>query len=130
MNLFKFYQTNSSWYKGAVASKPVGILWHDTAAGNPKISRYMQPLSTDENYEEMIALVGKHKYKNDLNHSESDKGVNAFIGKLADGTVATAQMGEWEKAPWGCGTKKNGIGSLNGYKIVNGDKEWLGVHWI
>lgn len=129
MNLFKFYQTNSSWYKGAVTnSKPIGILWHDTAAGNPKISRYMQPLSTDKNYKEMIELVGKHKYKNDFNHTESDKGVNAFIGQLADGSIGTAQMGEWDKAPWGCG--KGSLGSCNGYKIVNKNAEWVGQHWI
>lgn len=30
-------------------------------------------------------------------------GVNAWIGKLADGTVATVQAMPWGWKPWGCG---------------------------
>ena len=47
-----------------------GILWHSTGANNPTLKRYVQPFETDANYDEMIKLLGKNKYNNDLNHTE------------------------------------------------------------
>ncbi len=129
MNLIKCYQTNSTWYKGAkTGSKPVGVLWHDTAAGNPTLKRYVQPYETDANYDEMIALLGKNKYDNDWNHIEHEAGLNAWIGELDDGTIATIQAGDWDKHPWGCGNGNKG--SCNGYTINNGKKTWTNEHWI
>lgn len=104
-------QTNSTCYKGTQTMVPKGVLWHDTGAGNPYIHRYVQPMETDDNYEEMIALLGKNRYGNDWNHRDLQKGVNAFIGKLADGTVATVQALPWNYKPWGCGGGSKG--SLN-----------------
>lgn len=129
MNLIKCYQTHSTWYKGARAgSKPVGVLWHDTAAGNPSIKRYVQPYETDANYNEMIALLGKNKYKNDWNHIEHEAGLNAWIGLLADGSMATVQAGGWDKHPWGCGGGNKG--SCNGYIKKDGKTTWTNEHWI
>lgn len=129
MNLIKCYQTHSTWYKGARAgSKPVGVLWHDTAAGNPSIKRYVQPYETDANYNEMIALLGKNKYKNDWNHIEHEAGLNAWIGLLADGSMATVQAGGWDKHPWGCGGGNKG--SCNGYIKKDGKTTWVDQHWI
>ena len=104
-------QTNSTCYKGTQTMVPRGVLWHDTGAGNPNISRYVQPLETDDNYEEMIALLGKNRYNNDWNHKARQAGMNCFIGKLADGTVATVQTMPWNYKPWGCGGGSKG--SLN-----------------
>lgn len=104
-------QTNSTCYKGTKTMVPRGVLWHDTGAGNPNISRYVQPLETDENYKEMIALLGKNKYGNDWNHLPRQAGMNCWIGKLADGTVATVQTMPWNFKPWGCGSGSKG--SLN-----------------
>ena len=104
-------QTNSTCYKGTQTMVPKGVLWHDTGAGNPYIHRYVQPMETDDNYKEMIALLGKNRYGNDWNHRDLQKGVNAFIGKLADGTVATVQTLPWDYKPWGCGGGSKG--SLN-----------------
>jgi hypothetical protein len=67
---------------------PLGVLWHSTGANNPTIKRYVQPLKTDSNYTEMINLIGLNPYNNDWNHIERQAGLNAWIGKLADGTVA------------------------------------------
>ncbi len=126
MNLIKCYQTNSTWYKSAKAgSKPVGVLWHDTACGNPTLKRYVQPHETDANYDEMITLLGKNKYGNDWNHIDHEAGLNAWIGKLADGTIATIQAGDWDKHPWGCGS-----GNKGSYTINNGKKTWTNEHWI
>jgi hypothetical protein len=68
----------------------------------------VQPYEDDENYDELIALLGKNKYGNDWNHISVKKGVNAFIGKLADGSVATVQTMPWDYAPWGCGSGSKG----------------------
>lgn len=129
MNLIKCMFINSPWYKETKSdSKPVGILWHDTAGGNPNLKRYVQPYETDPNYDELIKLLGKNKNGNDWNHSGRRSGVNAFIGKLADGTIATAQVGEWEMCPWGCGSGSKG--SLNGYyRDANKRDTWIGRHF-
>ena len=129
MNLIKCIMTNSLWYKQTKHdSKPVGVLWHDTGAGNPNVKRYVQPMEGDANYNEMIRILGKNSNANDWNHAQVEKGVNAIIGKLANGSVGTVQTGEWEMAPWGCyyGTK----GSCNGYVKVAGKTVYQGKHWI
>lgn len=111
---------NNACYKETGRATPVGVLWHSTGANNPLISRYVQPHETDPNYSKMIALLGKNKYGNDWNHSGRRAGVHAFIGKLADGTVAAVQTLPWNYAPWGCGRGKNG--SCNG---TYGGRHWL-----
>ena len=129
MRLIKCYQTNSKWFKETFNnSRPVGILWHETAGGNPYISRYVQPLESDSNYQEMIDLLGKNKYNNDWNHIVHGAGVNVWIGKLTDGSVATVQAGEWTSCPWGCGAGPKG--SCNGYARINGKDYWQLKHWI
>lgn len=121
--------THSTWYQGAVTnSKPIGILWHDTAAGNPDLKRYVQPYETDDNYNKLLSALGYNKYGNDWNHAARNAGVNAFIGKLARGNVASVQVGEWTMAPWGCGG--GDLGSCNGYVRKNGNVDWIGQHWI
>ena len=125
MRLIKCFQKNSAWYKSAVTgSTPVGILWHDTGAGNPTIRRYVQPHETDANYAEMIKLLGKNAYGNDWNHKYTEIGLNGWIGKLADGSVASIQAGPWDMVPWGCGG--GSYGSLNGK--LNGS--YVGKHWL
>ena len=113
--------TNSTCYKKSNIGVPVGVLWHSTAANNPRISRYVQPHETDDNYDEMIKLLGKNNNKNDWNHKYVEAGVNAWIGKLADGSVSTVQSLPWNMRPWGCGKGK--YGSCNGKQ--KGDKFWI-----
>ena len=112
-------QTNSKCYKGTTTANIAGILWHSTGANNPKISRYVQPLAGSANYAQDIAKLGKNPNNNDWNHLQVSSGVNAFIGKFADGTVGTVQTMPWNYAPWGCG--KGSKGSLN---KING-KMWI-----
>ena len=101
-------QTNSTCYKQTRTMTPLGVLWHSTGANNPTIKRYVQPLKTDSNYTEMINLIGLNPYNNDWNHIERQAGLNAWIGKLADGTVATVQSMPWNYRPWGCGSGSKG----------------------
>lgn len=105
-------QTQSKCYKGTRPMTVRGVLWHSTGANNPNLSRYVQPSDGAVDKLQMIALIGKNQYGNDINHNtERNMGVNAWIGKLADGTVATVQAMPWEFAPWGCGN--GGKGSCN-----------------
>lgn len=128
MNLFKCYFTGSKWYKNAARGKPVGVLWHDTAACNPTLKRYVQPNETDPNYNELMAMLGKNRYNNSWQYSTADTGVNAFIGQLEDGTIATAQVGEWNIHAWGCGGGEKG--SCNGYIKQNGKVTWVEPFWL
>jgi hypothetical protein len=49
----------------------------------------VQPDDDAPNRDELLALFGVNSYHNDWNHKEVWAGLNAWIGKLADGTVAT-----------------------------------------
>ena len=101
-------QTNSTCYKQTRKMTPLGILWHSTGANNPNLKRYVQPLSTDSNYNEMIKILGKNTANNDWNHIYHQAGLNAWIGKLANGKVATVQSMPWNYRPWGCGSGSKG----------------------
>jgi hypothetical protein len=99
---------NSTCYKGTEKMGVKGVLWHSTGANNPNVCRYVQPYEDDPNYDELIAVLGKNKYSNDWNHIYRKAGLNAWIGKLADGSVATVQTMPWDYSPWGCGAGKHG----------------------
>lgn len=101
-------QTNSTCYKQTRVMRPIGVLWHSTGVNNPNLKRYIQPLKTDANYNEMIKLLGVNNSKNDYNHASLQSGLNAWIGKLADGTVAAVQTMPWNYRPWGCGSGSKG----------------------
>ena len=88
--------------------KPLGILWHSTGANNPNLKRYIQPLPTDSNYNQMIKLLGTNTNKNDYNHKSYQSGLNFWIGKTAKNTVEAIQTLPWDYRPWGCGSGKNG----------------------
>lgn len=88
--------------------KPFGILWHSTGANNPNLKRYIQPLPTDSNYNQMIKLLGTNTNKNDYNHKSYQSGLNFWIGKTAKNTVEAIQTLPWDYRPWGCGSGKNG----------------------
>lgn len=96
-------QKNSTCYKGTSKMTIKGVLWHSTGANNPTLKRYVQPMVGDSNYNEMIKLLGKNTGGNDWNHVRVQAGLNAWIGKLADGTVTTIQSMPWDYKPWGCG---------------------------
>lgn len=123
MNLIKCLMTQSSCYKGTSKGVPVGILWHDTGAGNQNVKRYVQPDDKAANRAELLRIIGTNANKNDYNHVSNEKGLNAFIGKLADGSVGTVQCLPWNYRPWGCGSGPKG--SCNGSPYANN-----GPHWI
>lgn len=83
-----------NYYQG-----PTKIVVHSTGANNPYISRYVQPND---------GLLGENKYGNSWNNSGLDVCVNAFIGKVTDGSVAVYQTLPWDYRPWGVGSGSKG----------------------
>ena len=108
MNLYNCMQTHSTCYRNTEKMTIKGILWHSTGANNPNIKRYVQPYETDANYKKDIEKLGKNSYNNDWNHIEHQAGLNAWIGKFADGTVGICQTMPWDYCPWGCGSGSKG----------------------
>ena len=105
MNLRKLILTNNACYKAGRTIVPKGIMVHSTGANNPNLKRYVGP---DD------GLLGKNQYNNHWNQDKPDGRqvcVHGFIGKLADGTIATYQTLPWNHRGWhgGSGSK----GSVN-----------------
>lgn len=101
-------QTQSTCYKSTRTFIVKGVLWHSTGANNPNLKRYVQPSDNAGDRAKMLALLGINTARNDWNHIYREAGVNAWIGKLADGTIATVQAMPWNYRPWGCGSGKYG----------------------
>jgi len=101
MNLHKLILTNNACYKAGRTIVPKGIMVHSTGANNPWLKRYVGP---DD------GLLGKNPYNNHWNQDKPDGRqvcVHAFIGKLADGTIATYQTLPWNMRGWHCGGSGN-----------------------
>lgn len=102
MNLIKNILINNDCYKAGKKITPKGVMVHSTGANNPTIKRYVQP---------NVNGIGVNKNKNDWNRSGLSVCVHAFIGKLADGSVATVQTLPWNHRGWHGG--KGAKGSVN-----------------
>ena len=101
-------QTQNPCYKGTRKMDIKGILWHSTGANNPNLKRYVQPSDNAKDKKEWLEKLGVNTNKNDQNHTKDDIGLNAWIGKLIDGTVATIQTMPWDYRPWGCASGSKG----------------------
>ncbi|GHU53411.1 hypothetical protein FACS1894132_05480 [Clostridia bacterium] len=105
MNLRKLIFTNNACYKAGRTITPKGIMVHSTGANNPNLKRYVGP---DD------GLLGKNQYNNHWNQDTPDGRqvcVHGFIGKLADGTIATYQTLPWNHRGWHCGSGSKGSGN-------------------
>ena len=105
MNLHKLILTNNACYKAGRTITPKGIMVHSTGANNPNLKRYVGP---DD------GLLGKNQYNNHWNQEKPDGRqvcVHGFIGKLADGSIATYQTLPWNHRGWHCGSGSKGSGN-------------------
>lgn len=100
--------TQSTCYKGTRKFTPKGVLWHSTGANNPNLKRYVQPDDNAADKAYWLEKLGKNQYGNDYNHKEVQAGLNFWIGKLADGTVAAVQTMPFDYRPWGAGSGSKG----------------------
>jgi len=100
--------TQSTCYRETAKMEVKGVLWHSTGANNPWLKRYVQPDDKAADRDKLIGLIGKNSYGNDWNHTSVQAGLNCWVGKLSDGSVATVQTMPWDFRPWGCGSGKKG----------------------
>lgn len=101
MNLNKLIFTENACYKAGRKITVKGIMVHSTGANNPWLKRYVGP---DD------GLLGQNKYNNHWNAYHPggrEVCVHGFIGKLADGTVATYQTLPWDHRGWHAGGSAN-----------------------
>lgn len=113
MNLRKLILTNNACYKAGKTIVPKGIMVHSTGANNPNLKRY---IGSDD------GLLGKNQYNNHWNQDRPDGRqvcVHAFIGKLADGSIATYQTLPWNHRGWhgGSGPKGSANDTHIGFEI-------------
>ncbi len=107
MNLLQCLLINNDCYKAGAKLKPKGVMVHSTGANNPNIKRYVQPVRGEKDYSTLVAALGKNTNSNDWNRAGTGKCVHAFIGKLADGSIATVQTLPWDMRGWHCGGAAN-----------------------
>jgi len=101
MNLRKQILINNACFKAGRTITPRGIMVHSTGANNPWLKRYVAP---DD------GLLGKNQYGNHWNQEKPDGRqvcVHAFIGKLADGSIAAYQTLPWNHRGWHAGGAAN-----------------------
>ena len=101
MNLRKLILTENACYKAGRKITVKGIMVHSTGANNPWLKRYVGP---DD------GKLGKNQYNNHWNTYHPggrEVCVHGFIGKLADGTIATYQTLPWDHRGWHAGGSAN-----------------------
>ena len=104
MRLIQCILTENDCYKTNQWIKPKGVCLHSTGANNPTLKRYVQPLETDEDYDQLIELLGYNRNQNDWNRPGTNACVHGFIGKLADGSIGTVQTLPWNMRGWHAGS--------------------------
>lgn len=101
MNLNRLYLTKNECYRAGQIITPKGIMVHSTGANNPHLKRYVWP---DD------GKLGENVYRNHWNQARPDGRqvcVHAFIGRLADGSIATYQTLPWNYRAWHAGGTAN-----------------------
>lgn len=129
MNMIQCLLTQSDCYKAGTKIKPIGVMVHSTGANNPTLRRYVQPVDTTPGRAELLEKLGKNangnhwnqtrqyiytdgtrtvgyrNYNKKLKQTLYEPCVHAFIGKLADGTIATCQTLPFNIKGWHSGRR-------------------------
>lgn len=119
MNLKSCILTANACYKKneKMNGKPTGIVVHSTGANNRTLKRYVQPLKSNSNYNEIMADLGTNKYGNSWNSDPVEDGrkvcVHAFIGVNDGGKVETYQTLPFDICCWGCSNAEKGSYNFN-----------------
>lgn len=103
MNLITCLLKRNDCYRAGQRMTPKGVMVHSTGAPNPMLRRYVQPLPGDQGYDQLMEWLGRNPNGNSWNRSGVGACVHAFIGKLADGSIATAQTLPWGWRGWHAG---------------------------
>jgi N-acetylmuramoyl-L-alanine amidase len=105
ITIYRLYFTRSDCFRANVRQTPTGVQVHSTGANNPRLKRYVQP---DD------GRLGKNAYGNHHNRA-GNVCASAYIGKLADDTVAIYQVLPWNIRCWLSGNGANGNANRMGY---------------
>ena len=103
MNLHQRILTYNDCYLKGQTIQPRGVMVHSTGANNPRLSRYVAPND---------GLLGEPSMRH-WNQSGTGACVHGFIGKLADGSIATYQTLPWNMRGWHAGTGTSGQSANN-----------------
>lgn len=106
LTIHRLFFTQSDCYKKSVTQVPRGVQVHSTGANNPWLRRYVGP---DD------GSLGVNPNGNTHNRPGGDVCANAYIGKLANGTVAVYQTLPWDYRCWLSGSGSNGNANRLGY---------------
>ena len=93
MKLLQCILEKNRCYLAGKHIKPQGIVVHSTGANNEMLRRYVQPHAKQtaglggNTAAELLTLLGKNRYGNHWNQSGLSVCVNAFLGKLDDGSL-------------------------------------------
>ena len=99
MRLYECLLTKNPCYLAGRSMEPTGIMLHSTGANNPNLRRYVQP---DD------GRLGANNSGSHWNRVGLEVCVHAFVGKLADGSVASYQTLPWNHRGWHCGLGSSG----------------------
>ena len=131
MKLYQQFLTRNACYITGKVFKPIGVMIHSTGAENPNASRYVPGdevigLNTKGTHWDVYHPggrdIGRHTYVNRDGDYTCDKcggrqvAVHAFIGKMADGSVAIVQTLPWTMRAWHAG-KSKGNNQYIGFEI-------------
>ena len=97
MTLYQQILTQNDCYKAGRTIVPKGVMVHSTGASNPRVARYVPG---DD-------VLGRNTGNNDWDRPGLTKCVHAFVGKIADGSVATVQTLPWNHRGWHAGGSAN-----------------------
>ena len=97
MRLYTQLLVHNSCYIKGEHIRPRGVMVHSTGAANPWLRRYVAP---DD---------GRLGEPSSRHWNQSGVGVcaHAFVGKLADGSIAAYQTLPWNMRGWHCGRSGN-----------------------
>lgn len=110
MNLKQYFLTKNECYKRNAFMEVLGLMLHSTGANNPNLKRYIP------NFD---GTIGDNRNGNHWDQYRPDGRqvcVHGFIGKLADGSIATVQTLPWNMKGWHAG-KSAGNNSYIGVEI-------------
>lgn len=97
MRLYGALLTHNDCYLRGRTIRPQGVMVHSTGANNPYLRRYIAP---DD------GRLGEPSSRH-WNQSGVGACVHAFIGRLADGSIAAYQTLPWNMRGWHCGRSGN-----------------------
>lgn len=110
MNLRQRLLIQNECYIIGTKIKPCGVMVHSTAANNPWLKRYVGP---DDG---LLGVNPNGNHWNQFRPGGRQVCAHAFIGKLADGSIAAYQTLPWDMEGWHAGGSANKMGYI-GFEI-------------